>query len=407
MNLYNTLTQQLEPVTTDDGIFRMYVCGVTPYDTTHLGHAFTYVCFDTLARYLEFLGYRTITVQNVTDIDDDILKRAQQVGMAWDELARRETAKYQADMQALNVRPPDHYPLATQEIPKILEMVSDLLAKGYAYERNGSVYYDIHRDPDFGTLGHMDYAEMLATANERGNFPDDPNKRDPLDFVLWQSAKPGEPTWESPWGQGRPGWHIECSAMSMRYLGPKIDIHSGGADLIFPHHTCEIAQSEHYSGVRPFVHYWFHVAMVRLGGEKMSKSLGNMLFVSDLLKTYSADALRLYLLSHKYRDEWDAENSDADLRAAEQMVARWRAALSATGGNSEELNALPYQANFGDAMNDDFDTPRAIDRLDELATAINDTAALGGDVSAAQVTLRALANVLGLQIDGTNGSRAG
>jgi cysteinyl-tRNA synthetase len=404
VDLYNTLTQRLEPVTTEDGIFRMYVCGITPYDTTHLGHAFTFVYFDVLVRYLEFLGYRTITVQNVTDIDDDILRRAREVGMAWDELARQETAKYQADMRALNVRPPDYYPRATQEIPKIQEMVADLLAKGYAYERNGSVYYDVRRDSDFGELAHMDYHGMLATANQRGNYPDDPNKRDPLDFVLWQAGKPGEPTWDSPWGPGRPGWHIECSAMSMRYLGNQLDIHSGGADLIFPHHTCEIAQSEHYSGVRPFVRYWFHVEMVRLGGEKMSKSLGNMLFIHDLIKTYSADAIRVYLLMHHYRAEWDADTADAELREAEHMLSRWRTALAASLGEppaSAELTPLPYEATFGEAMDEDLDTRQAIDDLDDLADDIIGTAQAGGDVSKAQITLRSLGGVLGLRLGET------
>ncbi len=401
MDLYNTLTERLEPVTSNDGIFRMYVCGITPYDTTHLGHAFTFMYFDVLARYLEFLGHRTITVQNVTDIDDDILRRAKQVGMAWDELAQQEMAKYQADMQAINIRPPDYYPRATQEIAKIQEIVADLLAKGYAYERNGSVYYDIHHDPEFGELGHMDYPEMLSVANQRGNYPDDPNKRDPLDFVLWQAAKPDEPTWNSPWGPGRPGWHIECSAMSMRYLGNQVDIHSGGADLIFPHHTCEIAQSEHYSEVRPFVRYWFHVAMVRLGGEKMSKSLGNMLFIHDLIKTYSADAIRIFLLSHHYRAEWDADNADAELRDAEAMIARWQAALDtppAGSASGEELDPLPYEAAFGDAMDDDLNTRQAIDDLDDLADAISGTAQAGGAVSKAQVALRTLGGVLGLRL---------
>jgi cysteinyl-tRNA synthetase len=397
MRLYNTLTQELELVTSDDGIFRMYVCGVTPYDTTHLGHAFTYVCFDVLARYLEFLGYQTQTVENVTDIDDDILKRAGQVGLAWDDLVRREVAKFQADMDVLNVRPPTHYPYATQEIPQIIEIVKDLLAKDYAYEKNGSVYFDVKRDPEFGTLAHMDYAEMLATANERGNFPDDPNKRDPLDFVLWQAAKPGEPTWDSPWGAGRPGWHIECSAMSMHYLGPRVDIHSGGADLIFPHHSCEIAQSEHYTGQKPFVRYWFHVAMVRLAGEKMSKSLGNMLFVSELLKTYSPDTLRMYLLSHKYRDAWDADDAETALVAAEERLDRWRAALALPGGNvGGELNPMAYQEMFNDAMNDDFNTGRALRRLDELADAI--AGAPNGQLTTAQAGLRQLASVLGLTL---------
>ncbi len=278
-------------------------------------------------------------------------------------------------------------------------MATDLLAKGYAYERNGNVYYEVRRDPDFGELGHMDYPEMLETANERGNFPDDPNKRDPLDFVLWQAAKPGEPSWQSPWGLGRPGWHIECSAMSMHYLGPRVDIHSGGADLIFPHHTCEIAQSEHYSGVSPFVRYWFHIAMVRLAGEKMSKSLGNMLFVSDLLKTFSANAIRYYLLSHKYRDPWDADDAEAELRSAAASLTRWQSALAAPNGNGAELDPMPYEGLFGGAMDDDFDTPRAIRHLDELVDAILAAAQAGHHVATAQQAVRMLAGVLGLQLE--------
>jgi cysteinyl-tRNA synthetase len=395
MKLYNTLTEQLEPVTPGaDNTFRMYVCGVTPYDTTHLGHAFTFMMFDALARYLEFKGYNTITVQNVTDIDDDILKRAAQVGMAWDQLANEETAKYQEDMRMLNVRPPDHYPRATGEIPRIIEMVSNLLAKGYAYEKNGSVYYDVRHDPDFGALGHMDYANMLATANERGNFPDDPNKRDPLDFVLWQAAQPGEPTWDSPWGAGRPGWHIECSAMSMHYLGDQVDIHSGGADLIFPHHTCEIAQSEHTSGVKPFVRYWFHVAMVRLDGEKMSKSLGNMLFVRKLLQRYSVNALRVYLLSHKYRDVWDADNYEADLAEIEGTLAEWNAALSIQSTEIEPFDPSDYEQAFIAALDDDFDTPRAVKVLNRFAMDIRGRA--DADVSRAQAVFRDLCEVFGL-----------
>lgn len=397
MNLYNTLSQTIEAVTTEDDIFRMYVCGVTPYDTTHLGHAFTYVCFDVLVRYLEFSGYHTITTQNVTDIDDDILKRAKQVGIPWDQLARQETAKFRADLEALNVKAPDHYPHATEEIPQIIELTQTLLQKGYAYEKNGSVYYEVRRDPDFGQLAHLDYPEMLTTANERGNFPDDPNKRDPLDFVLWQRTKPDEPAWTSPWGDGRPGWHVECSAMGMHYLGPIIDIHSGGADLIFPHHTCEIAQSEHATGVQPFVRYWFHIAMVQLGGEKMSKSLGNMIFVRDLLSRYSADAIRLYLLSHKYRQIWDADNAEAELKTFETMLMRWMEALQ-PGTGSQEFNLMPYEANFDLALADDLDTPRAITHLDELADAIRFDAQHDKDVRLAQEAFRRFGEVLGLRL---------
>ena len=401
MRLYNSLSRQLEPVTTEDGLFRMYVCGVTPYDTTHLGHAFTYVCFDVLARYLEYQGHRTLTVQNVTDIDDDILRQAKKVGMAWDDLVAREVSKFKSDLAALNVRPPDHYPYATGEIAGIIAMVSDLIEKGYAYERNGSVYFHIHSDPSFGELAGMDYAEMLATANQRGNFPDDPNKRDPLDFVLWQAAQPGEPTWESPWGAGRPGWHIECSAMSMHYLGEQVDIHAGGADLIFPHHTCEIAQSERYSGKQPFVRYWFHTAMVRLDGEKMSKSLGNMIFVSELRQRFTGDAIRAYLLSHHYREAWEADDADERLPVYEAMMGRWRTALALKSNGNVPLDPAEHTDAFLKAMDEDLNTGDALRHLDELAVAIDAHAARGESVTTAQETLRKLADVLGLRLDST------
>jgi L-cysteine:1D-myo-inositol 2-amino-2-deoxy-alpha-D-glucopyranoside ligase len=399
MNLYNTLTQQLEPVVSADQVLRMYICGVTPYDTTHLGHAFTYICFDVLTRYLEYSGFRPTTVQNVTDIDDDILKRAAQVGITWDELARQETAKFQEDMAALNIRPPNYYPHATQEIPEILELVSRLLMSGDAYERKGSVYYGVQHVLDFGELSHMIYPQMLEIANQRGNVPDDPNKNDPLDFVLWQATKPGEPKWPSPWGDGRPGWHIECSAMSLKYLGPQIDIHAGGADLIFPHHSCEIVQSEHYTGVKPFVRHWFHIGMVRLGGEKMSKSLGNMRFVRDLLGHYSANAIRAYLLCHHYRSEWDADDSEAALVRAEQQVTRWQNALhliNTNGQDAEQINVLPYQERFRAALDNDLNTPRALEQIDELAEAIFVArASTTGNIANAQATLANLMTVLG------------
>ncbi len=278
MKLFNTLTQSLEEFIPIDNTVRIYVCGITPYDTTHLGHAFTYVSFDTLMRYLEYTGCKVKYVQNVTDIDDDILRKAREVGMAWDELGRRETERYLRDMDALNVRRPDVYAHASEETPTMIEIIQVLLAKGFAYENGGSVYYSVKRDAEFGgmarAIGLNDYHAMLTIANERGNFPDDPRKRDPLDFVLWQAQAPGEPAWPSPWGPGRPGWHIECSAMSMRYLGPQLDIHGGGEDLAFPHHTCEIAQSEHFTGKAPFSRFWVHTGMVHQDGEKMSKSLG-------------------------------------------------------------------------------------------------------------------------------------
>src|SRR4051812_28118213 len=327
MKLFNTLTQSLETfVPLEDKKVRIYVCGVTPYDTTHLGHAFTYVSFDTLIRYLEFLGYTVNYVQNVTDIDDDVLRKARELGMAWDTLGKRETERFLNDMDALNVRRPNVYARATAEIPTMLEIIQTLLAQGIAYENQGNVYYSVKRDPGFGimarAIGLNDYQSMLTIANERGNFPDDPHKKDPLDFVLWQAQAPGEPAWPSPWGPGRPGWHIECSAMSMRYLGPQLDIHGGGEDLAFPHHTCEIAQSEHFTGIVPFVRTWMHTGMVYQDGEKMSKSLGNLTLVSDLLKKYSANAIRVTLLNHHYRYPWECFS--ADLEVATETVAHFR-----------------------------------------------------------------------------------
>jgi cysteinyl-tRNA synthetase len=322
VNIFNTLTQSVEPFTPLGDPVLAYVCGITPYDTTHLGHAFTYVSFDTLFRYLEYRGYHVRYVQNVTDIDDDVLRKAGQLGMAWDELGNREIERFWRDLDALNVKRPAVYPRATDEIPRIVELAQELIAKGYAYENRGYVYYDVRQDRDFGSLaravGLSDYQAMLSVANERGNFPNDPRKKDPLDFVLWQAQAPGEPAWPSPWGPGRPGWHIECSSMSLHYLGQQIDIHGGGADLTFPHHTCEIAQSEHVTGKAPFVRYWMHIGMVYLGGEKMSKSLGNLILVSNLLKEYVPDAIRVMLQSHHYREAWEA--TPQDMRAASETV---------------------------------------------------------------------------------------
>lgn len=397
VQLYNTLSGRIEPFEPRGGHVGIYVCGITPYDTTHIGHAFTYVVFDVLVRYLRYRGYQVRYVQNVTDIDDDILRRAAQVGIPWDELARIETARYVQDMAELNVLPPDVFPWATQEIATMIEIIQALLARGYAYESGGSVYYAVRADPAYGQLCKLDYAEMLRTANERGNYPDDPNKRDPLDFVLWQAAKPGEPTWDSPWGPGRPGWHIECSAMSMRYLGPTVDIHGGGADLIFPHHESEIAQSEHYTGVKPFVRIWMHTGMVRLGNEKMSKSLGNLVMVHDVLKRYSADALRLYLLSFPYRTSW--AYTEEGVAQGEELAQQLREAAQGDGyPDGPELDPGPWRERFLAAMDNDLNTPQAIAALRDLASAIREAQAQGSHTGNARAALRELAGVLGLTL---------
>lgn len=395
MKLFNTLTQSLEEfVPLDDKIVRIYVCGVTPYDTTHLGHAFTYVSFDTLIRYLEFLGYTVNYVQNVTDIDDDVLRKARELGMAWDELGKRETERYLNDMASLNVRRPNVYARATEEIPMMLEIISTLITRGYAYESSGSVYFSVKQDPEFGimarAIGLNDYHAMLTIANERGNFPDDSRKKDPLDFVLWQAQAPGEPAWSSPWGPGRPGWHIECSAMSMHYLGPQLDIHGGGADLAFPHHTCEIAQSEHFTEKAPFSRFWMHTGMVFQEGEKMSKSLGNLTLVSDLLKDYSADAIRVVLLNHQYRYPWEC--FPADLEVAQEIVAHFQQIRSLVGDEVRGEDTL-LRDRFKAAMDNDLNTPQAFLLLRQAA----ETALAHNDTNTGVEILR-LTKVLGLSV---------
>lgn len=394
MKLFNTLTQSLEDFVPLDKTVSVYVCGVTPYDTTHLGHAFTYVSFDTLMRYLRARGYGVKYVQNVTDIDDDVLRKARELGMDWDELGKRETARFLEDMDALNVRRPDVYARATEQMAPIIEIVSALLEQGYAYESQGCVFFSVKQDPEFGqmarALGLQDYNAMLKIANERGNFPDDTRKRDPLDFVLWQAQAPGEPAWGSPWGPGRPGWHIECSAMSMKYLGPQLDIHGGGADLAFPHHTCEIAQSEHFTEKVPFSRFWMHTGMVYQGGEKMSKSLGNLTLVSDLLKTYSPDAIRITLQNHQYRYPWEC--SPEDLQFATETVDLFRQVREIVGDQPQGENTLLHD-QFIAAMNNDLNTPQALLLLRQAAK----TVVLNHDKDTAAEILR-LTNVLGLRV---------
>jgi cysteinyl-tRNA synthetase len=390
MQLTNTFGMRKETFTPRYNKVGIYVCGVTPYDTTHAGHAFTYISFDVLIRYLRYQGLDVTYVQNVTDIDDDILRKAKQVGLTWDELGRRETQRFREDMDKLNWMPPDHYPLASEEVDRIVDIAVGLIEKGYAYVNNGSVYYEVRKDPEFGQLAGLGYDEALATANERGNYPDDPNKRDPLDFVLWQAAQPGEPSWSSPWGQGRPGWHIECSAMSTRYLGDVVDIHGGGSDLIFPHHSCEIAQTEHYSGVHPFVRSWLHTGMVRLDGVKMSKSLGNLVMAREVLARAPADAMRLYLSNHHYREPWDWLEDEFALAVgwARDLAEASGDGAPATAG-LPPLDAGPYKARFMGAMDDDLNTTAATTALRELGQEVL-ASCRTHDVAAARETVRDL-----------------
>ena len=289
---------------------KLYVCGITPYDTTHLGHAFTYIQFDALIRYLHSKGRKVTYVQNITDIDDDILRKAKEEGRNWKELGQFWTKQFLMDLKNLNILLPDKMPKATDAIPKIIEINKVLEEKGQAYKKGENLYFRVLSFPNYGQLSRLSRKEMIRISGDRGGDPKDPNKEDPLDFILWQGMKEGEPFWESPWGKGRPGWHIECSAMIHKYLGEQIDIHGGGADLIFPHHESEIAQSESYTGKFPFVKQWMHTGMVRYKGEKMSKSLGNLVMIKDLLKIYSPNQIRYLLLSHHYSEEWEFNEED-------------------------------------------------------------------------------------------------
>jgi L-cysteine:1D-myo-inositol 2-amino-2-deoxy-alpha-D-glucopyranoside ligase len=341
-------------------------------------------------------GWDVTYVQNVTDIDDDILRKAEQLGLTWKELGDREIERYLKDMRDLNALAPDHYVRATDHISEMLDIIQSLIDKGFAYQSGGNVYFSVNSDPEFGKLSHIPRDQMLPIANERGNTPDDPNKRDPLDFVLWQASTDDEPAWESPFGPGRPGWHVECSAMASRYLGPSIDIHGGGADLIFPHHESEVAQSENAFDVKPFARFWVHAAMVGYNGEKMSKSLGNLVLVSEVLKHYSADALRLYLFSNHYRAPWVYDDNEVDRWARVADDLREAVEFPAYG-IEEELDVSTYRERFLNALDDDLDTPIAIEALQEISTAILESPEEEG-VRHAQRTLRELADILGLTL---------
>ena len=396
MQLFNTESGRIERFTPRDGTVGLYVCGVTPYDTTHIGHAFTFLTFDILVRVMRQKGWDVTYVQNVTDIDDDILRKAKEVGLTWKQLGDRETARYLKDMRDLNWLEPDHYVRATDHIPEMLEITQALIDKGHAYESGGNIYFSVSSDPEFGKLSHIPRDQMLPIANQRGNTPDDPSKRDPLDFVLWQKSVEDEPSWDSPYGPGRPGWHVECSAMASRYLGPSIDIHGGGADLIFPHHEAEVAQSENAFGVEPFARTWVHVAMVGYNGEKMSKSLGNLVLVRDALKDYSADAIRLYLFSNHYRSPWIYEDAELErwARVADDLI---EAAEFPAYGIEEELDVGNLRDRFFTALDDDLNTPIAIEALQEIGTSILE-APEEDDVRDAQRILRELSDVLGLSL---------
>lgn len=356
IQLYNSLSRKKEQfVPLKDKQVSLYVCGITPYDTTHLGHAFTYMAFDALVRFLRYKEYDVTYVQNVTDIDDDILKRAKRDNKDWRELGIFWTDKFLHDLKALNILPPTHYVKATDSIPKIIEIVQKLQEKGCAYASEGKIYFDVSKYPKYGTLSRFSPEQMKLLLKERGGNPDDSTKRNPLDFILWQLSVADEPYWDSPWGKGRPGWHIECTAMIHHYLGEHIDLHGGGRDLIYPHHESEISQSEAATGNVPYVKYWMHTAMLMYEGEKMAKSLGNLVMVSDLLRTYSPDAIRWVLLSHHYRTPW--EFHEEELQVAQQIIEEVKKLVPE---NKSSSGKLIVPEDFIAHMEDDLNTPEAL-----------------------------------------------
>ena len=326
MILYNSLTRKLQEfIPLKRNRVSMYVCGITPYDTTHLGHAFTYVWFDVLVRHLKFKGYKVTYTQNVTDINDrdnDILKKAKEQSVPWQKLGNYWTKKFLMDMKDLNWTMPDNYIKASKNIKPMIRLIQKLIDNGYAYSKNGSVYFDIKQKKDYGKLSNLSEAEMLKIAKKFEEDVENPDKKNPLDFTLWRSSSVNQsahiPSFESPFGLGRPGWHIECSSMSTSTLGDQIDIHGGGIDLIYPHHEAEIAQSEGATLKTPFVRHWMHTGLVSYQGKKMAKSLGNLVMVSDLKKKFSANAIRFVLLSHHYRKPW--EFKEGELRHAETYL---------------------------------------------------------------------------------------
>lgn len=386
MQLFDTARRAVVPFEAPP-VVRMYICGITPYDSTHLGHAATYLTYDLLIRRLESLGHEVRMVRNITDVDDSILPKARELGIPYLELAEREMQRFHEDLDALNLRPACAEPRATESIPEIIDAVNALLDAGHAYLTAGTVYFDVSTVSSFGSLSQYSMEHMVKLARARGGNPDDPHRRDPLDFVLWQPSLPDEPAWRAPFGVGRPGWHIECSVMAMAAHGKTLDIHGGGTDLIFPHHECEIAQSESLTG-EPWCAHWLHSAMVSYEGEKMSKSLGNLVFVSDLRAENDPRAIRLALYRHHYRSgfEW----YDSDMQEGRALLHRLEAAVQcAAGPNPDSFAQRVY-----DAIDDDLQAPRALEAMEELADAILS----GGTDERAPAVLRELAGLMGVDL---------
>jgi cysteinyl-tRNA synthetase len=400
MRLHNSLTgEEQEFVPANDKVVKLYVCGVTPYAATHIGHALSYIVFDVLRRYLEYLGYQVKHAQNFTDVDEKIIWRSRELDISAEKLADQYIDEFFSSMDALGVQRAHFYPRATKEIPKIIDAIQGLIDRGYAYHVGGDVYFRVGKSEGYGKLSHRTLDGMIAGSRVQV----DESKEHPMDFVLWRGAKIGEPSWSSPWGPGRPGWHIECSTMALTYLGETIDIHGGGQDLVFPHHENEIAQSEAYTGSVPFSRYWVHNGLLRLNEDKMSKSLGNLIPVEEALRRFGANALRLYFLSSHYRSPLNY--SEDACSAMERSAERLQNALSHAQGEGEPLDAQPFQERFLMAMDNDLNTPMAIATLFDLAREINRSRKHGQNVNKAQDTMRLLGNILGLTFHGREAYR--
>lgn len=386
LHLYNSLTGRKEEfVPIRPGKIGMYACGITVYDLCHLGHARTMVCFDMMLRFLRFQGFEVTFVRNITDIDDKIINRANELKVPIDSLTEKYIKAMDADAIALNILPPDVEPRATCHIDTIIKLIERLIRKEAAYlAENGDVYFEVEHFKEYGKLSNKDIDKLISGARVEVNK----DKHSPLDFVLWKGAKPGEPSWPSPWGEGRPGWHIECSAMAMEELGEQFDIHGGGLDLQFPHHENEIAQSESASG-KPFANYWLHVGLLQINNEKMAKSLGNFFTIQDMLKKHHPEVLRYFLLSSHYRSPLNY--SEDNLRNAKKAVMRLYQSLKGIQSNGETEIVPEWQNRFNEAMDDDFNTPIALSHLFDLSRELNKT-----QDKRLAYTLQKLGGVLGL-----------
>jgi len=390
MKLYNTLTRRIEEFSVQDQKINMYVCGITPYAPSHLGHAMCAIVFDIARRYFEFRGFNVRHITNFTDIDDKMIVAASEEGIEVSELAERNIQAYLSELNRLNVLPATEFPRATHEISSIIGIIQGLLDKEFAYEIDGDVYFRVKNDGDYGKLSNRRLEDLVAGAR----LDLDDAKEYPGDFALWKSQKPGEPAWDSPWGKGRPGWHIECSAMSISYLDKSIDIHGGGLDLVFPHHENEIAQSESFTDVVPFARFWMHNGTLQYGQDKMSKSIGNVFTISSALERYSSDVLRMFFLGSHYRSPLTF--NEENVKSQERALERLRTALNTQSFEGTEMKYDLYTNRFTEAMDDDLNTPRALAVLFDLARDINREAGNGLNVRESQKILESLAGVLGL-----------